>query len=123
MQLKSRHYEAADMAAAMELCYEKGWSDGLPVVPPTRGAIERMIDYLGRDPKEVVGIIAPRNGVEEIRVTEEDEYFPPPRNIRDLQAAIGLVAAVMLGGPADVSTALDDRRVAASDVLASLHTP
>ena len=35
MQLKSRHYEAADMDAAMELCIEKGWSDGLPVVPPT----------------------------------------------------------------------------------------
>jgi len=27
MQLKSRHYEAPDMAAAMELCYAKGWTD------------------------------------------------------------------------------------------------
>jgi hypothetical protein len=34
MQLQSRHYDAPDMAAAMELCDAKGWTDGLPAVPP-----------------------------------------------------------------------------------------
>ena len=33
---------------------------------------------------------SPPPGVELVRVTEEDEYFPPPRNIRELQAAINL---------------------------------
>ena len=28
----------------------------------------------------------PRDGVEEVRITEEDEYFPPPRELRDLLA-------------------------------------
>ena len=35
---------------------------------------------------EVISALAPATGVELVRVTEEDEYFPPPRNIRDLQA-------------------------------------
>jgi 4-hydroxy-3-methylbut-2-enyl diphosphate reductase len=90
--------------------------DGTVGVTAGASAPEELVD-------EIITFLAPAHGVETVRVTDEDEYFPPPRNIRDLQAAIGLVAAVMLGGPADVSTALDDRRVAASDVLAALHTP
>jgi 4-hydroxy-3-methylbut-2-enyl diphosphate reductase len=64
--------------------------------------------------------LAPRNGIELVRVTEEDEYFPPPRNIRELQAAIGTSAATLLGADPQVSGALDDRRLAASTVLAAL---
>jgi 4-hydroxy-3-methylbut-2-enyl diphosphate reductase len=67
----------------------------------------------------VVDHLAPRNGVETVRATEEDEYFPPPRNIRDLQSAIGRAAAVLLGAPED-AMAIDDRSVPASDVLAAL---
>jgi 4-hydroxy-3-methylbut-2-enyl diphosphate reductase len=66
--------------------------------------------------------MAPRHGVELVNVTDEDEYFPPPRNIRELQMAIGTAAAVLLGADPSVSAALDDRRLAASDVLAALHT-
>ncbi|MBI5089967.1 MAG: 4-hydroxy-3-methylbut-2-enyl diphosphate reductase [Actinobacteria bacterium] len=64
----------------------------------------------------------PRNGVELIRVTDEDEYFPPPRNIRELQSAIGLSAATLLGADPSTSATLDDRRTEASTVLAALHT-
>ncbi len=66
--------------------------------------------------------LAPRLGVELVRVTDEDEYFPPPRNIRELQAAIGICAATLLGGDPALSSTLDDRRLAASTVLAALHT-
>ena len=52
--------------------------------------------------------LAPRHGVEAVKVTDEDEYFPPPRNIRDLQAAIGTAAAAMLGG--SVAQLGDDER-------------
>ena len=38
---------------------------------------------------EIIEFLAPTDGVERLRVTDEDEYFPPPRNIRELQAAIG----------------------------------
>src|SRR4029077_3949179 len=45
------------------VCYHQKWTDGLPVVPPTRGAIERILAYLKRDPGEVIGIVPPRNGM------------------------------------------------------------
>jgi hypothetical protein len=63
LQLASRIYEAHDLEAAVEICFERKWTDGLPVVPPTRAAIERIVDHLGRDPQEVIGIVPPRNGV------------------------------------------------------------
>jgi hypothetical protein len=63
MQLASRIYEAEDLEAAVEFCFQQRWTDGLPVVPPTRGAIERILAYLRRDPAEVVGIVPPRNGI------------------------------------------------------------
>ena len=68
----------------------------------------------------IIARLAPRDGVELLRVTEEDEYFPPPRNIRDLQSAIGIAAAAMSGGRIELSAVFDDRRLAASDVLATL---
>ena len=70
----------------------------------------------------IIARLAPREGVELLRVTDEDEYFPPPRNIRDLQAAIGVAAAAMSGGRVELSTVFDDRGLAASDVLATLVT-
>jgi 4-hydroxy-3-methylbut-2-enyl diphosphate reductase len=77
-------------------------------------------------PEELVaGVIerlAPRHGVEEVRVTEEDEYFPPPRNIRELQTAVEAAATVMTGGSLAGRPAMEDRTVAASDVLAALRT-
>jgi hypothetical protein len=63
MELVAQGFEAADLEAAVELCYQQRWTDGLPVIPPTRGAVERIINYIKRDPKEVVGIIAPRDGI------------------------------------------------------------
>ena len=45
-----------------EFAYAQGWTDGLPVFPPTRKAVEDMINYLGRDPGEVVGTVFPGDG-------------------------------------------------------------
>jgi 4-hydroxy-3-methylbut-2-enyl diphosphate reductase len=67
----------------------------------------------------VLAHLAPRNGVETVKATEENEYFPPPRNIRDLQAAISRASAVLLGASSDAA-AIDDRAVPASEVLAAL---
>ena len=70
--------------------------------------------------REVLERLAPTNGIELVRVTEEDEYFPPPRNIRELQAAIESSATVLLGGGVLSSLKMDDRSLSASAVLASL---
>jgi 4-hydroxy-3-methylbut-2-enyl diphosphate reductase len=87
------------------------------VVGVTAGASapEELVDA-------VIARLAPRDGVEEVRVTDEDEYFPPPRNIRELQSAIEVAATVMVGGSRTDHAAVDDRAVAASDVLAALRS-
>ena len=63
MDLASPVVEVADMESAIEYCFQQKWTDGLPVVPPTRAAIERTIAHLARDPQEVIGIIPPRDGI------------------------------------------------------------
>jgi 4-hydroxy-3-methylbut-2-en-1-yl diphosphate reductase len=70
----------------------------------------------------VVQHLNPRLGVETVRATEEDEYFPPPRNIRDLQAVISRSAGVLLGAPSESTVQFDDRAVLASDVLSALRS-
>lgn len=69
--------------------------------------------------ESVIERLAPSAGVEEVRTTDEDEYFPPPRNLRDLLSAVDVVASLALGGdPGAVS--FNDRRLPASDVLTEL---
>ena len=68
-------------------------------------------------------MLAPASGVEVVRVTDEDEYFPPPRNIRDLQAAIEAASTALLGGSILDRPPMDDRSLGASDVLAALTSP
>jgi 4-hydroxy-3-methylbut-2-enyl diphosphate reductase len=53
----------------------------------------------------VIARLAPRDGVEEVRITSEDEYFPLPRELRDR------LGSEKIAG---------DRDIAASDVLAKL---
>lgn len=44
-----------------ETFYEKGMTDGLPIIPPAPDLVARMVEKCGRDPGEVVGIVAPKN--------------------------------------------------------------
>ena len=77
-------------------------------------------------PEELVALVLeklnPKNGVTEIRITTEDEYFPPPRNIRALQQAVERSAMAMVGGAVSVGTFLDDRSITASSVLEQLQS-
>jgi len=41
--------------AAIEYCYDQGWSDGLPLVPATRPLVEKFLAAAGRSPDEVIG--------------------------------------------------------------------
>ena len=68
----------------------------------------------------VIARLAPVNGVEEVRITDEDEYFPPPRELRELLTAVDTVATVTLGGELAGRPLVSDREIAASDVLAAL---
>lgn len=73
----------------------------------------------------VIAKLAPVNGVRHVRVTDEDEYFPPPRELREIMPALDTVAALLVGGDPARARELggsftDDRRLDASEVLASL---
>ena len=68
----------------------------------------------------VIDFLNPTDGYELVVVTDEDEYFPPPRNIRDLQAGIEDASTVLLGGSLLERPGMDDRSLGASDVLAAL---
>ena len=67
-----------------EICFSRGWSDGLPVVPPTPVRVLRMLKGTVRDPGEIVGAIPPNNApctVEKIAVNAvmagcKPEYMP-----------------------------------------------
>ena len=105
---------------------------GCPRVLRVNGADELPDDLSGTvgvtagasAPEELVDAVLahldPRDGVEEVRVTDEDEYFPPPRNLRDLLAAIDVVGTLAVGGSVAARPAVDDRRLPASEVLATL---
>jgi 4-hydroxy-3-methylbut-2-enyl diphosphate reductase len=76
----------------------------------------------------VIARLAPTDGVVPVHVTEEDEYFPPPRELRELMGVLDVAAPALFGGPlpsrgtahapTTAGAFTDDRRVDASDVLA-----
>ena len=46
---------------AIEYAFDRGWSDGLPVVPPVRDRIDRMLDAHGIEPDREIGTVSERN--------------------------------------------------------------
>ena len=40
--------------------YQQGWTDGLPVVPPTPDRVSAMLDYVGLDRRRVLGEVPVR---------------------------------------------------------------
>ncbi|HZN23145.1 MAG TPA: hypothetical protein VFB75_02900 [Burkholderiales bacterium] len=73
-----------DPEAVYELLCSKGWSDGLPVIPPTPERVERMLKYCDRELDRPVVRIPPRFGAATpIRIAAnavmagcKPEYFP-----------------------------------------------
>ena len=73
-----------DAITAIERCYELGWTDGLPVVPPTLARVEDFMDFAERSPDEVLGSIPERRREVTVAKTAANavmagclpEYFP-----------------------------------------------
>lgn len=57
--LRARRIEAGAFEDDVELCFARGWTDGLPVVPPTPGRVLRMLEGTSRRPDEVVAVVPP----------------------------------------------------------------
>jgi hypothetical protein len=56
VQLASKAYDAADISAVQELYHSNGWTDGLPIVPPTREAVEACLEWAMTPPEQLIGI-------------------------------------------------------------------
>ena len=68
----------------------------------------------------VIARLAPAGGTTEVTITDEDEYFPPPRELRDLLDAMQAAVHASLAVPPAAQVRATDRSIAASDVLAAL---
>jgi hypothetical protein len=67
MELKSRRHTVSDIGGAIELCYTNGWTDGLPVIPPTAERITAMLEAGGLEPGRELAFIENR----QVSVTAE----------------------------------------------------
>ncbi|HYB43287.1 MAG TPA: hypothetical protein VEL75_16020, partial [Candidatus Methylomirabilis sp.] len=103
----NRHYEG------------QGWTDGLPIVPPTEADVREFLRFTDRDPREVVAVLPPRQGeatVERIAINAvmagcRPEYLPvlltvvesladPAFNLDSIQATTHPVTPlIIVNGP------------------------
>jgi hypothetical protein len=112
VRFKSRKIEIGSHEDESEAAFERGWTDGLPVVAPTQVRVYRMLQGTKRDPAEVIGMMPPDYEpctVEKVAINAvmagcKPEYMP--LLITALETAIddrfclhGLIATTMYVGP------------------------
>ena len=111
-EMKARRVEYAPREDEMEAAFERGWTDGLPVVPPTERRVLAMLQGTQRKADEVVAVVPPdlvECTVEKIAINAvmagcRPEYLPVV--IAAVEAACteqfnmhGLLATTMPAGP------------------------
>ena len=85
--------------------------DGVVAVTAGASAPESLV-------QEVLQFLNPVEGVHEVHVTVEDEYFPPPPELRELLRTTGALIDVILGAPkASHFDVQSDREFTAAQVL------
>ncbi|MDP6689613.1 MAG: thioredoxin family protein [Alphaproteobacteria bacterium] len=112
LAINARRIEVAPLEDEIEACFEREWSDGLPVVPPTPTRVYRMLQGTTRPPEEVIGIIPPDLApctVEKVAINAvmagcKPEYLPVV--LAAVEAALidefcmhGLLCTTMFAGP------------------------
>jgi hypothetical protein len=56
--------DASDLHAEVnDLFYKRGWTDGLPIMPPTLGKVEAAVRASGRSPRDALGEMEPLGGI------------------------------------------------------------
>jgi hypothetical protein len=56
MELASKTYEVADIQAVQERYHANGWTDGLPIVPPTQESVQACLEWAVMPPDQLIGI-------------------------------------------------------------------
>ena len=111
-KVQSRALEVPELSDSVEYCFERGWSDGLPLVPPTAERILRMLKGTQRAADEVLGHMPPLLSactVEKVAINAvmagcKPEYLPAV--LAAVEAALdpafclhGLLATTWFSGP------------------------
>src|SRR5262245_14144143 len=60
VELTSKRHRVEDLDA-VEFCFQQGWTDGLPVIPPTPERVEAMLAAARHDPKQEIAFITNRS--------------------------------------------------------------
>ena len=112
IRLAARRIETPMLEDEAETCFANGWTDGLPVVPPTEVRVVRMLAGTERAPDDVVAIVPPNQApctVEKVAINAvmagcKPEYLPVV--IAAVEAACvddfclhGLLATTYFSGP------------------------
>jgi hypothetical protein len=124
LKLASREIAVDPMDDPIEVTYDRGWSDGLPVVPPTDLRIARMLGGTTRKANEVLGLIPPnlaectveKAAVNAVLAGCRPEYFPVV--LATIGAALkpefsmhGLLATLWFSGPVIIVNGPVARRI------------
>ena len=60
IELLSKRHHVKDPLDPVEFCFQQGWTDGLPVVPPTADRVAAMLEGAHLDPKREIAFIEHR---------------------------------------------------------------
>ena len=105
--------------SAIEYCYEQGWTDGLPVVPPSQELVDGFLAQTARDPGEVLITVrhldrsctVGQAAINSVMAGCKPEYFPVIIAVMDafasgagmvtglLQSTTGQAEIVIVNGP------------------------
>ena len=110
--LQARQVHLASAEDPLESCFERGWSDGLPVIPPTPEKVMQMLAGTDLAPSEVVGQVPPNNvacTIEKLAINAvlagcKPEYFPTviaavSAALQDKFCMHGLLCTTYFSGP------------------------
>ncbi len=111
-RLKARELEIGGLEDPIEALFDRGYSDGLPLVPPTPTRVVEMLDATSRNPQDLVANVPPYDGaatVEKVAINAVMAGCPPevfPIVLTAVEAAcdpafalLGLVSTTHPSGP------------------------
>ena len=127
---------------AVETFFQKGWTDGLPVIPPTEGKVLKFLGAAGLAPDEILGAIPERNRVftaEKVAVNAVmagclPEYFPvvvaavrgisrPEFGLHGVSASTAGSGILMVGQRSHIKRTWDQQRPKSHGARQSGPTP
>ncbi|MBI4337790.1 MAG: hypothetical protein HY683_08205 [Chloroflexi bacterium] len=119
MALTSKRLEVADFIEANELFHRNGWTDGLPVIPPTEDRVAEFLEHAKRHPSDILGVepvkgrvvTAEKVGINAVMAGCLPEHFPvvlaaveamceEPFNLHGISVSTdGVAAMLIVSGP------------------------